>query len=85
MSGGVNRAATTNTRSIAYFLFSTRVLEFTIPIFARKNIKMGSSKIIPNAIRSFMEKERYSLRESMGLITSFPKPTKNLKPNGKTT
>jgi len=55
------------------------------PHLGQKEHKDGELKYNPEAIRSFMENERYSFRESMGLIKSLPKATKNLKPNGKTT
>ena len=41
--------------------------------------------MIPNARRSLHEKERNSLKVSIGLINSVVKLTKNLNPKGKTT
>ena len=88
-SGGVKIAATTNAKTIAYFLLLFKSSLLTKPALYNSVKATGIWKAKPNAYISFKTKDRYSLTfasnsiaipESMVLVW---KPKKNLHANGK--
>ena len=83
-SGGVKIAEPIKNKRSAYFLFFFKKSVETIPSLAKKVMISGSSKTIPKASKSFIEKLKYSRMEGKGIMVSVAKPRKNLKPNGKT-
>ena len=63
-SGGVRMDANTKKSRMAYLRLALRNGTFTIPSFARKVTKSGSSKTTPKAKRSLAEKP--GIPSSMG-------------------
>jgi hypothetical protein len=86
MSGvGVRIAAIMKFTKIAYFLLRLRKLTLINPIFAKKTIKIGISKIAPNARSNLIASEKYSLTAGKDVRNSLLYPTRNLNAGGKTT
>jgi len=67
---------------VRLFLDNSEAL--TKPIFVIKKIKTGSWKETPKPRRNFRVRDKYSLKDNIGLRKSVLKDTKNLKAGGNT-
>jgi len=82
---GVRTAAIIKLISIAYFLFFLKKLLEISPIFERKVINSGSSKMTPNDNNSLTESEKYSFAAGNGSRKELVYPVKKRNAGGKTT